>query len=56
MMNAALIDKVRHKYEVLAPLLHEQARRLWAACEARALGRGGRIFLGGGERDDGKTT
>lgn len=41
MKNAVLIDKVRHKYEVLAPLLHEQARRLWAACEARALGRGG---------------
>jgi Rhodopirellula transposase DDE domain len=41
MNNSALLDKVRHKYEVLEPLLHEQARRLWAACEARALGRGG---------------
>jgi hypothetical protein len=41
MKNPALIDKVRHKYQVLAPLLHEQARRLWAACEASTLGRGG---------------
>src|SRR5712692_7768421 len=41
MKESVLLDKVRHKYEVLAPRLHEQARRLWAACEARALGRGG---------------
>ncbi|MBV8607818.1 MAG: ISAzo13 family transposase [Singulisphaera sp.] len=26
---------------MLAPLLHEKAQRHWAACEARALGRGG---------------
>lgn len=32
---------VRQKYEALAPLLHEKAQRRWAACEARALGRGG---------------
>jgi hypothetical protein len=32
---------VRQKYEALAPLLHEKARRRWAACEAQALGRGG---------------
>jgi len=41
MKNSALLDKVRRKYEVLAPLLHEQTRRRWAACEAIALGRGG---------------
>ena len=32
---------VRQKYEALAPLLHEKTQRRWAACEARALGRGG---------------
>jgi transposase len=41
MANPALIAKVRQKYEALAPLLPERARRRWAACEARALGRGG---------------
>src|SRR3982750_520530 len=41
MANAAMISSVRQKYEALAPLLHERARRRWAACEALALGRGG---------------
>src|SRR3954464_3438406 len=41
MGNPLLIAKVRQKYEALAPLLPERARRRWAACEARALGRGG---------------
>jgi hypothetical protein len=36
-----MIASVRQKYAALAPLLHERARRRWAACEARALGRGG---------------
>lgn len=34
-------DVVREKYEALAPVLTERARRLWAASEARALGHGG---------------
>ena len=34
-------DAIRHKYEALAPILDERARRLWAAAEARAVGRGG---------------
>ena len=29
------------KYEALAPLLDERARRIWAAAEARSLGHGG---------------
>src|SRR5438045_7992009 len=29
------------KFAILRPLLDERARRLWAAVEARALGRGG---------------
>jgi len=41
MANAAMISSVRQKYEALAPLLHEKARRCWAACEALSLGRGG---------------
>jgi hypothetical protein len=41
MRNFAMISNVRQKYEALAPLLHEKARRCWAACEALSLGRGG---------------
>src|SRR5947208_12829256 len=41
MATSALLATVRQKYEALAPLLHEEAQRRWAACEARALGRGG---------------
>src|SRR5512135_2178101 len=41
MATSALLATVRQKYEALAPLLHETAQRRWAACEARALGRGG---------------
>ena len=36
-----MISTVQKKYEALAPLLHEKARRCWAASEALALGRGG---------------
>jgi hypothetical protein len=41
MASPAVISTVRQKYEALAPLLHEKARRCWAACEALSLGRGG---------------
>src|SRR5258708_14670556 len=41
MTRTTMIATVRQKYEALAPLLHEKARRRWAACEAQALGRGG---------------
>src|SRR4051795_13428175 len=41
MVPSTTLAKVRQKYEALAPLLHEKAQRRWAACEARALGRGG---------------
>jgi hypothetical protein len=41
MVHSATLATVRQKYEALAPLLHEKAQRRWAACEARALGRGG---------------
>jgi hypothetical protein len=35
------IEAVKRKAEALFPLLHEKARRRWAACEARAIGYGG---------------
>src|SRR4051812_35070286 len=41
MVPSTILATVRQKYEALAPLLHEKAQRRWAACEARALGRGG---------------
>ena len=40
-MPAPVEDSLRRKYESLAPILPEAARRHWAAAEARALGRGG---------------
>jgi hypothetical protein len=36
-----MITGVREKYQALSPLLHEKARRCWAACEALSLGYGG---------------
>jgi Rhodopirellula transposase DDE domain len=41
MSDAATLQAVRSKYELLRPLLTERLRRQWAACEAQALGRGG---------------
>src|ERR1700682_2857605 len=40
MTRSATLATVRQKYEALASVLHEKARRRWAACEAQALGRG----------------
>ena len=39
--QAAVTEALRGKYAVLGPLLDERTRRLWAAAEARAIGRGG---------------
>lgn len=36
---------LREKYAALAPLLDERRRRLWAAAEAQALGRGGQAVV-----------
>jgi hypothetical protein len=41
MVKVTQIASIRQKYEALTPLLHEKARRRWAATEALALGRGG---------------
>lgn len=40
-MQNPLIQTIAAKFAVLSPLLDERARRLWAAVEARAIGRGG---------------
>jgi len=36
---------LRKKYESIKPVLNERARRLWAATEAEAFGRGGQLAL-----------
>ena len=41
MAHSSTITCIREKYQALSPLLHEKARRCWAACEALALGYGG---------------
>ena len=41
MVNAKAIQSVRSKFESLKHILNERTRRLWAASEARELGRGG---------------
>ncbi len=35
------IEAIRHKYELLRPLMMERLRRQWAACEAMSFSRGG---------------
>ena len=41
-MDVAIsIETIRHKFQALAPLMSERMRRLWAASESLALGRGG---------------
>ena len=41
MPDAAVVQWLRNKYQVLSETLNERSRRLWAATEARSLGRGG---------------
>ena len=38
---SALTDGIKVRFEVLRPVLDERTRRLWAAAEAQAIGRGG---------------
>ena len=42
-MRNTTMQAIKAKYITLEPLLDERARRLWAAVEARSLGRGGII-------------
>jgi hypothetical protein len=41
MTQSSIIAGIQEKYQALSPLLHEKARRCWAACEALSLGYGG---------------
>ncbi len=41
MADAIVVQWISKKYEALRGTLNERARRLWAATEARSLGRGG---------------
>ena len=41
MADPILVERTRHKYESLNPLLNERLRRLWAATEAGEIGWGG---------------
>ncbi len=41
MAQSSITTGVREKYQALSPILHEKARRCWAACEALSLGYGG---------------
>jgi hypothetical protein len=40
-IDPTLIETIRQKFEALRPFLDERTRRVWAATEAAALGRGG---------------
>ena len=40
-MEDPVVQTVLRKYMALKPLMDERMERLWAATEARALGRGG---------------
>jgi transposase len=41
MTQPSIVAAIREKYQAMSPLLHEKARRCWAACEALSLGYGG---------------
>ncbi len=45
MQDAATIERIRAKYEALAPVMDERMRRQWAAAEAIALAWGGLSML-----------
>src|ERR1700745_126060 len=40
-MQSTTVEVIRAKFEALKPGMDERPRRLWAATEARAIGRGG---------------
>ena len=46
MERSLLIESIRQKYTAVRGVLHERGRRIWAASEARQLGRGGITIVG----------
>lgn len=45
MKNNEVIEIIKKKYELLAPVLNERSRRLWAAAESIAIGHGGQTIV-----------
>lgn len=45
MKNEDTVLIIHSKYEAIGPCLNEKSRRIWAATEARALGRGGKSLV-----------
>jgi len=41
MITSDVVEAIRAKYEIIEPELDERSRRVWAATEARIIGRGG---------------
>src|SRR5437868_14139983 len=41
MQDAAVVERIRRKFQALAPVMDERMRRQWAASEARELSWGG---------------
>ena len=44
-MDNKQLTSIRQKYTSLKPFLNERSRRLWAAAEAKTLGRGGKVLV-----------
>src|SRR5262249_44669929 len=49
------LETIKSKFEALRPLMDERMCRLWAACEARPLGHGGRTRVAAATGLDPKT-
>ena len=44
-MDINLVNSIREKYVALEPFLNERTKRLWAAAETKAIGRGGKAVV-----------
>lgn len=44
-MEKEIVNKIRKKYLSLLPFFNERTRRIWAATEAAAIGRGGKVIV-----------
>lgn len=45
MVKEELIESIAEKFKIIGPLLNEKSRRVWAATEARTIGRGGPMIV-----------
>lgn len=45
MVKEGLIESIAEKFKIIGPLLNEKSRRVWAATEARTIGRGGPMIV-----------